>query len=60
MSPVQAAYLGMCACSASCAAVSAVLLLVTPHEGDRNAAWLWAVVYAVSSLLADLFFWGAF
>lgn len=60
MSPMRVAYLGLLVASASWATVSAVLLLRTPGEGDRAAAWFWAALFAVSSLLADLFFWGAF
>ena len=60
MSPVREAYLGLLVASASWATICAALLLKAPGEGDRNGAWFWAALFAVSSLLADLFFWGAF
>ena len=60
MNVVRALYLGMLFASASWAVLSAVFLLRSPQEGDRGAAWFWAALFAASSLLADLFFWGAF
>ena len=37
--------------------MSAVLLLQAPREGDRNAAWFWAAVFAAASFVADCCFW---
>lgn len=60
MSVVRMAYGGLLVASTFGATLSAALLLKAPGEGDREGAWFWAALFAVSSLLADLFFWGAF
>lgn len=57
MNPVRAVFSGLFFVSTFVVALSAVLLLQAPYEGDRAGAWFWATVFAASSLVADLCFW---
>ena len=58
MTPVREVFAGLFFLSTFMVAMSAVLFLRAPYEGDRAGAWFWAVVFAASSLAADCCFWG--
>ena len=57
MTHVKEVFAALFFVSAFMVAMSAVLLLRAPYEGDRAGAWFWAAVYAASSLVADCCFW---
>ena len=44
-------------CMTSMAMWFGMLLLIRAQEGESGWAWLWAVAFVVTSLLADLLFW---
>ena len=54
---VREVFAGLFFVSTFMVSMSAVLLLQASREGDRNAAWLWAAVFAAASLVADCCFW---
>jgi energy-converting hydrogenase Eha subunit A len=54
---VRVAYLGMLIAAMIGAVMGAVMLLVSPYEGDRPAAWFWGTLFATSSLVAAWTFW---
>ena len=57
MTPVREVFAGLFLVSTFMVAMSAVLLLRAPYEGDRSGAWFWAAVFVASSLVADCCFW---
>ncbi len=40
-----------------CAVMSAVMLLTSAKDNNTRAAWVWAVMFAASSLVAAYSFW---
>ena len=40
-----------------CAVISAVMILASAKDSNTGAAWVWAAIFAVSSLVAAYSFW---
>lgn len=57
MSAERTVYAGVLTAAAFWAVLSAVLLVGTPHEGDRGAAWFYASTFVGASLVAAWCFW---
>ncbi len=55
----QAAYPLWAALAILCAALSGRMLVAAEREGLSSQAWLAAVCFALWSVLAALYFWGA-
>jgi hypothetical protein len=55
----QAAYPLWSVLAILCAAMSGRMLVAAEREGVRSQAWLAAACFALWSVLASVFFWGA-
>ncbi len=54
---VDASRLGLLVAMTGTVAISAVVLIRSVQEEDAGSVWVWAGVFAMSSLLAALSFW---
>ncbi|MDP9488403.1 MAG: hypothetical protein M3Q49_21910 [Actinomycetota bacterium] len=57
MSVERSVYTGVLFVTVLLALLSAVLLLMSPHEGTKSEAWFWGAAFVGSSLAAAWCFW---